>query len=115
MFPTNTSYSCPGPSLTLSCTFPVGVTTVLWSSTGVPNILVDYPGHNIDRTSITNGVSYLNVESSSLKEASYRCIVQLANGVWNQSEVMISPPVAGKMLHYANMYIQDCVFVYREC
>ena len=75
----------------------------------------DYPGHEINRTGVSNGVSYLRVRTSSSLENDYRCIVRLANGVWDQSKVMLSPQPASKLLHYTHMYIQDCVLVYTEC
>ena len=74
VFPRNLSYSCPCPSLRLKCTFPVGVTQVVWSFPGISSIPKGYSSHVIDNSMLDSGVSYLDVNSSSDLKEMYRCI-----------------------------------------
>ena len=102
MFPSSPSYSCPGPSLSLKCEFPVGATTVLWSAPRVNHIPDGFSGHVIDRSMLENGVAYLHVNSSFHLKNSYRCIVVYPNKTTEYQQETIPEP-ASKLLH--NAYI----------
>lgn len=79
VFPSNTSYICPGPSLHLECRFPGKVTTVLWTFSGISHIPDGYPGHVIDNSMTNSGVSSLYVDKVSHWKKRYRCIVVFRN------------------------------------
>lgn len=80
VFPSDPSYSCPGPSLTWICTYPEEATNVVWSCPGVTHIRGDYPGHVINNSMVNStAVSYLYVNNSSDKKEKYSCIVLLGD------------------------------------
>ena len=98
MFPSDTSYCCPCPSIRLNCTFSPGAGNVVWSFPGLYSIPNGYQGHTIDNTMINSGVSYLDVQISESLKGSYRCIAFYSNGDPQQSQLFTSPtPAAMEM------------------
>ena len=95
VFPSDPSYSCTTPSLRFKCTFPVGVSTALWSFPGSTNIRDGYPGHAIDNRMIHDGVSYLMVNSSSHLKDRYSCLA-IYNITSTEQYTLRSPPVASE-------------------
>lgn len=92
MFPRDTTYSCPGPSLRLKCSEGI---SFAWASPGVFNV-GDEPGHAINNS--IDGVSYLYVNTSSVLKSEYRCIAIAPNGTSHERTVLTPSPV-GKRLH----------------
>lgn len=96
MYPSNTTYGCPGkPSLVLNCTFPTDVAVVSWSCTGVAGIPDNYPGHQIDNNMFHSGISLLSVTDPSQLKQVYRCIIFHRDGTSEEMHRTVSIP-AGK-------------------
>ena len=102
VFPNNDSYSCPCPSLTLRCKFPMGATPVLWSFGG-HIITSPIPGHVINNSMVDQGMSFLYVNHSMHLKANYRCHATFHDGS-RDSLSMTSPQPAGKLPLHSRLY-----------
>ena len=99
IFPKNSSYCCPCPSLDLQCEFSDSgtVITVLWSS-GSTATQISSDGRMIDNSIISSGMSNLLLYNESFLDATFRCFPLFLNGTLAESNLFTTPELASKLL-----------------